>query len=108
MASRKHVSVLPNEILQQLHMRLVASNFSEYSDHSAWLLSLGFSISKSAIHRYGVENEEQIRLDFSATDKSSDELRMRCLELAERLTGKCSNEVLFKKAEELLSWVRIG
>lgn len=107
MAQRQSVSILPKNVLFQLHERLIDSNFGSYSEHSAWLLSLGFSISKSAIHRYGIENEAQIRLNFTAMDKSSDELRMRCLELAERLSGKCSNELLFKRAEELLNWVRI-
>jgi hypothetical protein len=108
MAPRNLISVLPSDVLLQLHIRLVDSNFGEYSEHSVWMLSLGYEISKSSIHRYGMENEEQIRLSVSASDKSSDEIRLRCLELAERLIGASDNDSLFKKADELLNWVRAG
>lgn len=108
MAPRNLVSVLPSDVLLQLHMRLIDSNFGEYSEHAVWLLSLGYKISKSSIHRYGMENEEQIRLSVLAPDRSSDEIRLRCLELAERLIGASDSDSLFKKADELLNWVHAG
>lgn len=108
MAKRHAVSLLSKEVLLQLHQRIVDSNFGNYSEHSNWLKSLGFSISKSSIHRYGMDNKDQICQSVAGHNKTSDEMRMRCLELAHRMVGGNDSEALFEQADVLLRWVRIG
>lgn len=105
MAQRQLVSTLPKDVLSQLHQRLIDSNFGDYSGHSDWLASLGFSISKSAIHRYSLANEVQIRLSLPAAKESDEGIRMRCLEMAERMVGTNDKVILFKQANEFLGWV---
>lgn len=85
MPRRSLITNLPKDVRLQLHQRLIDSNFSDYVEHSDWLLSLGYEISKSSINRYCLENADQIRLSVSVSEKSSKEIRLRCLELAERL-----------------------
>lgn len=48
----RFISKLPADILNQLHAKLVDSDFSGYAEHASWLASLGYNASSSAIHRY--------------------------------------------------------
>lgn len=111
MAKRQAVLSLPNEVLIKLHQRLVDSNFGEYSEHSEWLLALGYSISKSTLHRYAKDHEYKIRsanraLDtVDGMDSQRMDIRMRCLEVASNSVTDGDFDLLIKKAEELFCWV---
>jgi hypothetical protein len=97
---------LPLALKQQLHERLVASNFGWLAEHSEWLSEQGHSISKSAIHRYAQKNEAEIRSTVASGDAAAyKEYRMRCLEVAARLDQAASPSALARLADELLRWV---
>ena len=115
MGLRNAVSVLPADIRLQLHKRLVDSNFSGYEELSNWLLTLGYSIGKSSLHRYSIVNELKIRSSIlvldtysEGTNNSSLDIRMRCLELSSGFVTDGNFELLTKKADELFQWVCAG
>ena len=106
MAPRSFVSTLPKDIQLQLHQRLVDSNFSDYAGHTEWLASLGHSTTLSSVHRYGMENEEQIRSSVEK-DKFFIDIRMRCLEVSAGF-AEGDFDLLFKKADTMLNWVKLA
>lgn len=62
MSRRSAIFDLPQEVREELSERLISSGFGGYEGLSDWLADKGFSISKSAIHRYGQGLQE----DFDA------------------------------------------
>ncbi|MBW4648926.1 MAG: DUF3486 family protein [Kastovskya adunca ATA6-11-RM4] len=60
MPRRSTILQLPEEIRLDLDRRLISGGFSNYQGLAEWLNERGFSISKSAIHRYGKEFQEQL------------------------------------------------
>ena len=104
MARTFSVSKLPASTLQDLRHRIANSDFSDYESHAAWLKELGYTISKSSIHRYAIEQEASIKSEDHVHD-SSVEARLRCLEVASRLAGEHTSESLIQTANELLKWV---
>lgn len=106
MGKRMSVTALPKEVLDELRLRLVQSNFSNYEAHSEWLASSGFSISKSAIHRYATEYDTSV-IAAQDADKgvSLFEARLRCLEVAATLKQSSSPAELTKHADDLLKWL---
>jgi hypothetical protein len=60
MPPRSKVAALPAEVKTWLDQSLVESNFSGYESLSAELESRGYSIGKSALHRYGSEFEVKL------------------------------------------------
>ena len=59
MPSRRKIFELPIELREELERRLVSSGFGGYCGLSDWLAEQGFSISKSALHKYGQELEAE-------------------------------------------------
>ena len=59
MPSRRKIFELPAELREELERRLVSSGFGGYCGLSDWLAEQGFRISKSALHKYGQELEEE-------------------------------------------------
>ncbi|MGE8454550.1 MAG: phage protein Gp27 family protein, partial [Pseudomonadales bacterium] len=57
MPPRSKVAALPPEVKAWLDQSLVESNFGGYEQLSAELELRGYSIGKSALHRYGSEFE---------------------------------------------------
>ena len=104
MPRRDKASELPPDIKHLLHLRLVASNFGDYTAHADWLAQQDFEVSKSALHRYAQQNEATIREGVAASEASQSELRMRCLEVAASL-GEADECNLMRRAESLLAWV---
>ncbi|PHV02826.1 phage protein Gp27 family protein [Iodobacter sp. BJB302] len=97
---------LPLPILEQLHNRLIGTQFGQYEDHVTWLSEQGFDVSKSALHRYAVTYEAKIRCNQESDDEpSAIEARLRCLEVASKLGSSDSSKALIKNAEELLKWL---
>lgn len=103
MARTFSVSKLPESILQDLRHRIAHADFSNYESHAVWLKELGYTISKSSIHRYAMEQEASIKGDALVSDTSV-ETRLRCLEIASRLAGEHTSESLIQTANELLKW----
>lgn len=60
MPPRSKVAGLPAEVKAWLDQALVESNFSGYELLSEELESRGYSIGKSALHRYGTEFEDKL------------------------------------------------
>lgn len=60
MAQRSQISQLPPEVRSSLDQRLIGSGFSGYRELSEWLNEQGWSLSKSALHRYGKSFEDRL------------------------------------------------
>lgn len=63
MPPRSKVVQLPAEVRAELDARLIAGGFSGYEALADWLSQAGYSLSKSALHRYGSDLEA----DFERT-----------------------------------------
>lgn len=61
MPVRSSIDTLPEEVRRELERRLVGSGFGGYVALAEWLQSLGFQISKSAVHRWGSQFEERLQ-----------------------------------------------
>jgi SH3-like domain-containing protein len=106
MVKRMSVATLPKEVLDELHQRLWQSRFGDFAGHAAWLESKGFSISRSAVHRYATGNMTRIKTEHdSDVGISLTEVRLRCLEVAATLNQVANLADLTKRADELLRWV---
>ncbi|WP_418648846.1 phage protein Gp27 family protein [Thauera butanivorans] len=103
---RSSVTTLPADVLDELNRRILASSFSDYVGHSAWLQQQGYSVSKSAIHRYATEHASDLlaseRIDSSL---SAPEAKLRCLEVVATLGVADSSDTAIEHAESLLRWV---
>lgn len=71
MPPRSKVAALPAEVKAWLDQSLVENNFSGYELLSGELESRGYSIGKSALHRYGTEFEDKL----SALKMASEQAR---------------------------------
>ncbi|MDU9022156.1 DUF3486 family protein [Pseudomonas corrugata] len=71
MPPRSKVAALPAEVKAWLDQTLVENNFSGYELLSGELESRGYSIGKSALHRYGTEFEDKL----SALKMASEQAR---------------------------------
>ncbi len=72
MRIRGKIEGLPDEVRHWLERALTESNFSGYEALEAMLAERGFSISKSAIHRYG----QKIERRFAAIKASTEAARI--------------------------------
>ena len=72
MPIRGKIEGLPNEVRHWLERALTESNFSGYEALESMLAERGFSISKSAIHRYG----QKIERRFAAIKASTEAARI--------------------------------
>lgn len=70
MPQRDAVSLLPEQVREELERRLLSNGFSNYVALSDWLKEQGFEISKSAIGRYGQKFEERVRALQIATQQA--------------------------------------
>ena len=60
MPKPKKIDLLPEEVKKDLEARLIEKGFGGYCELSDWLADQGYSISKSAIHRFGSEFKENL------------------------------------------------
>ena len=72
MARRGKIDGLPEDVRRWLERALTESGFSGYEQLEAMLTEKGFSISKSAIHRYG----QKIERRFAAIKASTEAARL--------------------------------
>jgi len=70
MPRRSTISQLPDNVRAELERNLVNNVFSDYHALADWLIEQGFSISKSAVHRYGQEFEKQLSAIKLATEQA--------------------------------------
>lgn len=68
MPKRKAVEGLPNEVKTWLDKALLASNFSGYEMLAEALRERGYTIGKSAIHRYGQKFERRLAAIKASTE----------------------------------------
>ena len=96
MPPRSKVAGLPAEVKAWLDQALVDSNFSGYELLSDELESRGYSIGKSALHRYGTEFEDKL-----AALKMSSEQAKAVVQAAPDDEGAV-NEALMRLVQEHL------
>lgn len=70
MARPSKILALPEEVHAELDRRLIKRGFNGYRDLAKWLASLGYEISKSAVHEYGADFEERLARLKLATDQA--------------------------------------
>lgn len=96
MAPRSKVSLLPSEILDDLNAQLIQRGFSGYEELAFWLKSLGYDISKSALHRHGSELEAEF------DEAMADARRTRALAKAAKQSGEENDGSLLEVASEII------
>lgn len=96
MARRSKVDALPTEILDEFNARLVASGFSGYEGFSEWLKSMGYNISKSALHRHGSALEAEFE------EAMADARRTRALARAARESGDENDDAMLSAASSIM------
>lgn len=70
MPQRSKVLTLPDNVKADLNNRLISGGFAGYEALSEWLISEGYEISKSALHRYGTEFEQRLGAIRVATEQA--------------------------------------
>lgn len=107
MARKNAVYSLPPDVRGKLAEQIVRNGFSRYEALSEWLDTQGFSVSKSAIHRFAEtfkpEDGNIAALEGKVTQSAFFiyDLRMRCVESA---VNSGSNDVL-TQAQSYFDWV---
>lgn len=89
MPSPSIVDTLPADVRQALAKKIVSNGYAQYEEVVAWLKSMGYKTSKTALHRFGQELKAR-RGDpvtealavMSAPSGEMLDLRMRCVEAA--------------------------
>ncbi|HWO99176.1 MAG TPA: phage protein Gp27 family protein [Methylococcus sp.] len=72
MPPRSSVYQLPKEILEELNTKLVGSGFGGYRELAEWLKSQGYRISKSALHSYGQDFEQEFKASMADARKAQE------------------------------------
>ena len=96
MARRSKVNALPAEVLEDLNAKLIQRGFSGYEELTAWLKSLGYDISKTAIFRHGSALEAEFE------EAMADARRTRALARAARESGDSDDGALLESASEIM------
>lgn len=96
MARRSKVSALPPEVLDDLNAQLIQRGFSGYEELAAWLKSLGYDISKTAIFRHGSALETEFE------EAMADARRTRALARAARESGDTDDGALLESASGIM------
>lgn len=105
------IDVMPAPIRAALMQRIIDDGYGNYLAISVWLKEQGFTLSKSALHRFGKELKDMrtethldaLRRTIDRSDALVD-LRMRCLESA---TASEPHDA-FGAAKRYLEWVLSG
>lgn len=96
MARRSKVDSLPPAVLDDLNSQLISRGFNGYEELAAWLKSMGFDISKSALHRHGSALEAEF------DDAMADARRTRALAKAARQSNDENDGSLLEAASEII------
>ncbi len=87
MPRRSSVYRLPAPVGEALDRRLVASAFSGYAGHAAWLQDQGHPISESALQRYGRRLQDSMARERARVLEASAEAVARVRAIAEMATA---------------------
>lgn len=63
-----NISLLPEEVRNELNIRLKGNGFSDYEVLASWLQEEGFEISRSAVGRYGKDFKDQVKALKESTE----------------------------------------
>lgn len=63
-------SELPLKVREQLNKKLFENGFSDYQGLTDWLQELGYEISRSSVHRYGVKFKQEYDALKIATEQA--------------------------------------
>jgi len=96
MARRSKVNALPAEVLEDLNAKLIQRGFSGYEELTAWLKSLGYDISKTAIFRHGSALEAEFE------EAMADARRTRALAKAARQSGDDNDDAMLAAASSIM------
>ncbi|MDN3524341.1 DUF3486 family protein [Halomonas sabkhae] len=84
MPPRNKVYDLPPEIRDELNERLVSTGFQGYSALADWLSERGYNVSRSSVHRYGQDLQEEF-------DEAMGDVR-KTTELARAMASETEDE----------------
>lgn len=105
---------LPETVRDELLQRRAEFKAWTLVDHIEWLKEAGYRISRSALNRYFIE-QDSAASQAKVLDQEADQegrahalslMRLRCLEVASRLSESSSKEELLSNARDLLNWVQ--
>ena len=74
MPQRSSIARLPSDVQSALEARLVKQGFGDYSALAEWLADQGYQISRSAVHRHGVQLERRLK-QIQASTQAAESLR---------------------------------
>jgi len=106
MGRKSTIKYLPKQVLSELNQRLMDSEFSSWDDHTQWLLSQGYAVHRSSLHRYGVA--AKARHEQEKDNPAHAQARTLCLEIAAAQCENASPAELIAYADQLLKWVSVG
>ncbi len=72
MPKRSSVYELPPEVRDQLNERLVGTGFQGYDDLAGWLADQGYQVSRSAVHRYGKDLQDEFEMAMGDVRKTTE------------------------------------
>ncbi|MDW7746572.1 DUF3486 family protein [Halomonas sp.] len=84
MPPRNKVYDLPPEIREELNEKLVSTGFQGYSALADWLEDRGYNVSRSSVHRYGKDLQEEFEEAMGDVRKTT--------ELARAMTAEQDDE----------------
>jgi hypothetical protein len=70
MPPRSSIFQLAEEDRAELDKRLIESGFGDYTELADWLKSKGYQVSKSAVHRYGKDLQEDFERTMADVQKT--------------------------------------
>ncbi|TGG92520.1 DUF3486 family protein [Natronospirillum operosum] len=72
MPKRSKVYDLPPEVRDELNKQLVGTGFQGYDGLANWLSDQGFQVSRSAVHRYGKDLQEEFEMAMGDVRKTTE------------------------------------
>ncbi|MFY1053501.1 phage protein Gp27 family protein [Ectopseudomonas khazarica] len=109
MARSSSIEALPSNILDTLIQQYTQHPAWTLDDHIQWLESLGYKVSRSALHRYLFSSREtllQAQADKEDAIAQEMKTRQRCLEIASNLYKGDNPKELIEIAEDLVDWIQ--
>lgn len=104
------VDTLPADVRQALAQKIANNGYARYEEVVAWLKSMGYKTSKTALHRFGQElkarRSDHITEALAVINTPSGELldlRMRCIEAA----VSAGEPDVLQTAQTYFEWVNL-
>ena len=106
MPSKSSILQLPPAILDELHSRLIQSQFTGYEEHAKWLRNMGVRASRMSLHRYVMSHRAAISNKADRHEAMLLDSKLRCLEIASVLNAGGTANRVCSDAEIMLDWIR--